>query len=367
MTGIYYYKDAEYVLNRCAKSLGRWLLDFRHTYSSDGVQRLADNIAEAWRFPIIDTYAGGAAPVTTPDDYNDYNEVTFVYAGVGPQTPGSVGVLCTFTGFQVEIALKQVSHLDEPSRYWAVTILVPKGQRHLYCFLVNGVRQNDPINPLVKKEDNGVLWSQFFTEDFAEPVVLERWEIDLLSRLASTIAPFHTAEAQNFLQRFYYNLDLATKLNQFSNVYHLDNSVGEVNYIDNMLAREERHRLIDYKICLSIIDAVLRQRNPYTEPAKMSSETYDTLYDQMAANDVPGWDLQKYSSPQYFLYLLRRHVAIGCFLHPKYGGNTNGGGWAYLGERFKIPPDAPPGTGTTLFDWQRAIEKPLGNNNEYHG
>lgn len=354
MTGIYYYKDADYVLNRCAKYLGRWVQDYRHTYSTDGTQRPADNIAEAWRFPIVDTYAGGAASVTSPDDFADYNDVTFVFAGKDSQTPGSVSVLCTLTGFQSEIPLKQVSSLDSPSRYWSVTFVVPKGQQHLYCFLVDGIRQNDPINPVVTKQDNGVLWSQFYTEDFAEPLVLERWEIELLSRLTSTIAPFHTGEAQNFLQRFYYNLDLATKLNQFSDVYRLDNSVGEVNYIDNILAREERHRLIDYKICLSLIDAVLRQRNPYTEPAKMSSETYDALYDQMAANNVPGWDTQKYGSPQYFLYLLRRHVAIGCFSHPKYGGNTNGAGWAYLGEKYP-------------FDWRRAIEKPLGNNNDYHG
>ena len=363
----FFFKDEQYLLNRCTKYLARYVVDYRHTYSTDGIQRPTDNIAEAWRFPIIDTYDGGADTVTNPDDFSDYNEVTFIYAGNSAQTPGNVSVLCTFSGLQAAIPLRRVSFLGEPSRYWSITFAVPKGQQHLYCFTVDGVRQNDPINPLVKKQDNGVLWSQFFTEDFAEPLVFERWEIDLLSRLASSIAPFHTGESQNFLQRYYYSLDLNTKLNQFSNVYRLDNSVGEVNYIDNILAREERHRLIDYKICLKLIDSVLRQRNPYTEPAKMSSEIYDALYDQMAANNVPGWDTQQYSSPQYFLYLLRRHVAIGCFSHPKYGGNNNAAGWAYLGERYTTPSGGPPGSGTTLFDWRRAIEQPLGTNNDYHG
>jgi hypothetical protein len=367
MADAFFFKDEQYLLNRCTKYLARYEVDYRHTYSTDGIQRPTDNIAEAWRFPIIDAYAGGANTVTSPDDFDDYNEVTFIHAGNHAHTPRSVSILCTFTGLQAAIPLQPVSFLGESSRYWSITFAVPKGQQHLYCFLVDGVRQNDPINPVVKMQDNGVLWSQFFTEDFAEPLVLERWEIDLLSRLASTIAPFHTDESQNFLQRYYYGLDLNTKLNQYSNVYRLDDSVGEVNYIDNLVAREERHRLIDYKLCLSQIDAVLRQRNPYTEPVKMSSETYDALYDQMAANNVPGWDTQQYGSPRYFLYLLRRHVAIGCFAHPKYGGNNNAAGWAYLGERYTTVPAGPPGSGTTLFDWRRAIEPPLGLNNDYHG
>ena len=45
-------------------------------------------------------------------------------------------------------------------------------------------------------------------------------------------------------------------------VYDMDVTVGAVNYIDNILAREESHHLIDYQICLEQIDRVLRQRNP---------------------------------------------------------------------------------------------------------
>jgi len=143
--------------------------------------------------------------------------------------------------------------------------------------------------------------------------------------------------------------------------------VGEVNFIDNQLAREERHRLIDYKICLDIIDRVLRQRNPYIEPPAMTSETFEDLYNQMANDDVPGWDKNRYGSPRFFLYLLRRHTICGAFSHPKYGGNTGGAGWAFLAERYAQPPAAPNQAAQTLFDWRRAIEQPLGTSADYHG
>src|SRR5579862_7794509 len=105
MAESFFFKDEQYVLNRCAKYLARYVVDYRHTYSTDGIQRSADNIAEAWRFPVVDTYAGGAVTVTNPNDYGDYNEVTFIYAGNNAQTPGAVGVICTFTGLQTAIPL----------------------------------------------------------------------------------------------------------------------------------------------------------------------------------------------------------------------------------------------------------------------
>ena len=99
MADAFFFKDEQYLLNRCTKYLARYEVDYRHTYSTDGIQRPTDNIAEAWRFPIIDTYAGGANSVTNTDDFDNYNEVTFIYAGSNAQTPRDVRVLCTFTGF----------------------------------------------------------------------------------------------------------------------------------------------------------------------------------------------------------------------------------------------------------------------------
>jgi hypothetical protein len=196
---------------------------------------------------------------------------------------------------------------------------------------------------------------------------MERWELDILYRLAAEILPFQTDEASNFLARFYDYLDRASQDNVFANAYRMDSSVGEVNFIDNMLAREERHHLVDYKICLRLIDRILRQRNPYTEPTRMSRNLYFDLYNDMASNNVPGWDYGAYANPQYFLYLLRRHVVTGAFCHLKYGGNAGAAGWAYLSERYRLPSPGAGVPGQTLFDWPRAIEKPLGNNPDYLG
>jgi hypothetical protein len=140
-----------------------------------------------------------------------------------------------------------------------------------------------------------------------------------------------------------------------------------VNFVDNILAREERDHLLDYKICLRIIDRVLRRRNPFTEPSRMSRNIYFELYQDMASNTVAEWDYVVYSNPQYFLYLLRRHVVTGAFCHPKYGGNAGAAGWAYLEDRYRLPAVAPTQLGATLFDWSRALEKPLGRNADYLG
>lgn len=364
----YFYAESQYVLNYCTKSLGRFNTDRRNALNETAPAANRDNISEAWRFPIVDTYGGGASGFTQEADYLNCNQVTFVYAGADTRSPASVSVIGTFATLYDPLPLRRVQFEDEDTRFWSLTYVVPKGQAHRYRFIVdNAYPVNDPVNPQLEKLDNGAVWSRFFTDTFSSPVVLEKWEVALLYRLTEGILPFRTDEADNFLHRFYNYLDRQTKESVYANVYRLDASVGEVNYIDNVLAREESHHLVDYKICLRQIDRVLRLRNPYTEPPKMSRELYAELYDQMAQNQVPGWDYSAYGSPQYFLYLLRRHVVTGAFCHPKYGGNAGGAGWAYLSEEFRLPSPAPGKPGQTLFDWQRAIEPPLGTNPDYLG
>ena len=85
---------------------------------------------------------------------------------------------------------------------------------------------------------------------------------------------------------------------------------------------------------------------------------------------VQGWDYSRYSSPRYFLQLLRRHTYTGAFSHPKYGGNAGAAGWAYLAHNLADPITgalASAESQTTAFDWSRALEKPLGRSPEYHG
>jgi Gluconate 2-dehydrogenase subunit 3 len=367
-TKYFFKKDDQYVLNRCTKFLSRYNTDVRHSYGAPGEQSQRDRIAEAWRFPVIDTYGGGADAVNDPAQFDDYNEVTFVYAGADCRSPASVSVIGTFATLYEPIPLKRAIFEDEPTRFWSLTYVVPKGQRHLYRFIVDGAFPvNDPVNPQLELQDNGQSWSRFFTDSFMSPLEMEPWELAILYRLAAEILPFQTADGTNFLNRFYDSLDRASKESLYNNAYRMDHSVGEVNYIANVLAREERHHLIGYKKCLRIIDRVLRQRCPHMEPENMSREIYFDLYNEMATNQVAGWDYSQYSSPQFFLYLLRRHVVTGAFCHPKYGGNAGAAGWAYLSERYVTPAAAPGQKPQTLFDWRLSMEPPLGVNADYLG
>jgi hypothetical protein len=123
-----------------------------------------------------------------------------------------------------------------------------------------------------------------------------------------------------------------------------------------MVAREEAHRLIDYRTCLRQIYNVLRLINPTVDVEEMSSEDYSRLYEMMASGElVPGWDYTAYSNPAYFLYILRRHAVTAAFGHARYGGNVGAAGWAYLetSKRFSDPKP-----GATLFDWRPALEPP---------
>jgi Gluconate 2-dehydrogenase subunit 3 len=366
MADFYFYKDDQDVLNCCTKYLSRLNADPRHSYGPPGTSAPRDRIAEAWRFPVIGTYGGGAPAVPTSET-QDYNEVIFVYIGADEQSPSSVSVIGTFATLYRPIPMRRALFEGEPSRYFSVCYAVPQGQVHRYRFIVdNAYPVNDPVNPQELILDNGTVWSRFFTDAFTAPVVMESWELELLYRLSAEILPFQTADDTNFLARFYDYLDRATRESLYGNVYRMDDSVGEVNFIDNILAREECQHVTDYKTCLRMIDRILRQRNPYTEPSKMSRDYYFDLYNDMAKNQVAGWDYSAYSSPQYFLYLLRRHVVTGAFCHPKYGGNAGAAGWAYLEERYTGTP-APGQSPVTLFNWRRSLERPLGVNEGYLG
>jgi hypothetical protein len=316
--------------------------------------------AEAWRFPVIDVFRGTPLDPEDPD-----NEVIFIYKAA-PGTVTQVGVLGSFATLYEAVPLKPIRFLGEDSGYFGLSVAVPKGQTHIYQYVVDGTLTLDPINPQRVVLENGKIWSRFFTESYLQPMVLESWELKLLYRLTEQILPFRAAEAELFLQQFYNYLDRQSK--DASKVYRLDESVGEVNAIDKFLAREERHRLIDYRRCLKQIDTVLRKRNPYVEPSELSKEFFNDLYNDMSndpsnlANRIDGWDYGVYSNPQFFVYILRRHTVTAAFSHPKYGGNVGAAGWAYLSEKYFEVKD---GQRSTLFDWQAALEKPLGRNAAY--
>ncbi|MEO1133400.1 MAG: gluconate 2-dehydrogenase subunit 3 family protein [Cyanobacteria bacterium J06639_1] len=358
----FYAKGDRYVLNFCAKHLARELNEPRHHYNHPYAEdEKRSRILEPWRFPIVDSY--NSSGDSNADDSNsgdaaanyDWNEVTFVYdARDREPMPSSISVVGTFGNLYEPIPLQPVHFLGDETGYFSITTVVPKGEVHTYHFWVDGAFELDSINPQRAILDNGKARSRFFTQFCTERITFERWEAAILERLTETILPFRTADGENFLNRYYHHLGRDLKAAQFRHAHRIDRSIGAVNFIDKLLAREESHYLGDYRICLDECDRLLRQRNPFREPNVMSREMYVELHQEMADGAVNGWDTARYANPNFFLQLVRRHAYTGAFSHPKYGGNAGAAGWAYLAER-------------SPFAWRNAIESPLGVSADYRG
>lgn len=342
-------KDSGYILNYCAKHLARDNADPRHSYWGTYDDQPRARVSESWRFPIIDSHDG------TDVDAYEWNDVSFVYTVPREgEPPASVEVVTTCHVLYEPISLEPV----DDSIYRSVTLKVRKGERHRYKLLVDGVAILDPLNPQTEMLSSGDVWSSFFTWACTQPISFEPWEVVLLDRLTRHILPFNSKEAQNFLQRI-------ANEGSVGHLHRLDISSGAVNYIDKLVAREERHQLYAYKTCLEMLDRILRARNPGKDLVFLPESQFLRIYGEMADNALAlfadGWDANRYGSPSYFLWLLRRHTWTGAFAHPKYGGNPGGMAWAYLAERFTT--DA----GDTAFFWRQAIEPPLGSSPEYRG
>lgn len=343
-------KHEQYLLNHCTKYLARDSATPRHNYFGlwDGQRRAS--ISESWRFPIVDAHDS-----TEPDAY-EWNDVTFIHASEPGKPVPIVQLLGTCHRLDEPLALQRIANTP----YSTLTLRVPKGRCFRYVFIVDGKVALDDINPQEEWLLTGERWSRFFTWAFNQPLVFERWEYTLVDRLTREILPFRTLDAQNFLDR-------GANDGNSGHLYRLNVTVGVPNYIDKLLAREERHQLYAYRTCLELIRAVLQRRFPGEDPEFLDRSAYATLYGDLAANGVgntlfaDGWDQTRYTDPYYFVRLLRRHAITGAFSHPKYGGNSGGMAWAYLEERFRAD------GGATAFDWRQAIEPPLGASAEYRG
>ena len=343
-------KEPEYVLNHCAKYLARDNTDERHSFFGLDAGQERARISEPWRFPLVDADDSGAAGAS------EWNHVTFVFCAPNSRPNVSVKLLTPLLGL---FAPQPLRMLDD-SRYLALTLRVPKGQRHRYRYIVDGEARLDSINPQTMQTLEGETWSSFFTWAYNEPINLERCELLLLERMTRALLPFQGREARNLIER-------GLNDGNVQHLFRLDISAGVANYIDNIIAREERHHLQSYRICLPLIDAVLRRRNPGVEPVSVEDLQFKKLFDDMKNKSVDlfrdGWDRNAYNDPGYFLYVLRRHTWTGAFSHPKYGGNPGGLGWEFLTETYHTTADPR----QTAFDWPRAIEPPLGTSTEYNG
>ena len=352
MSGIIIEKTAEYVLNHCTKYLARENGDARHSYLStlDGQPRAS--VAECWRFPVVDGHDG------SDDDQGKWNDVTFIFvAGPGhPALPQSVQLVTTCHLLYEPLPLRHVAE----SIYWAITLMVRRAERHRYRFVVDGAVELDWVNPQTEILPTGDVWSSFFTWTYSDPISFERWEIVLLDRLTRYILPFECEEGRRLTED---SADGGT----ISQLHRLAAPVGATNYIDKLVAREERHRLHAYKTCLAMLARILSRREPGTDIESMPHRRFAELCSQMArypeALFADGWDRRLYRDPAHFLWLLRRHTWTGAFAHPKYGGNTGCVAWDWLAQTF-LTTETPP---STAFDWRRAIEPPLGTSEDYRG
>lgn len=347
-------RDDQYVLNHCTVYLARRNTEPLHDYGFGhfAAGDLRATIREAWRFPIVDT----CSRALEGHQASDFNDVTFVYPDFSLGA-GDVSVVGTFAKLYEPIQLRRVKFSDENSGYLATTVAVPRHGVFYYRFVVDGQQVVDPVNPQLAALDNGQQWSRFFTWECTSPIVLQRWQLGILERFCDHILPFRTKEGERFFAWYYKHLADDAKRGVIRGSFRIDDSAGAANFIDKILAREERHHLIDYQVCLRQLDRLIREREPGFEPANASEDTYVDLYEQMATppqGDVKGWNLSEYGNPRHFLNLLRRHAFTGAFANPRYGGNISHAGWAFLESRFP-------------FQWRKSLERPLGDSAVYLG
>lgn len=344
------------VLNFCAKHLARTSLDNRHAVNMapEDTIGIRASIAEAWQLPLVEAFREADK---TAEENALFNRVTFIYFRGTENIPETVSVVGSFGKLHETIELDRIS--DTP--YFYTSLQLPKGQVFTYKFIVDGQLENDPVNPQTHRFLNGEVWSRFFTDECATLITFSNWEHQVLDRLVGHILPFRSESAENFLARHVVNMDRQARDSQYPHLYRVNQSVGVINFIDKLLAKQERHLRTDYTICLQLMNQVLTTRDPINHVSMMRSSIFEVLYDEMGSGSVPDWDYSRYNNPAYFLQIFRRHAYTGAFSHPKHGGNASGSGWAYIQERLKDD------QGKTLFNWRQNFERPLGTSKDYNG
>ncbi|HYE74021.1 MAG TPA: glycogen-binding domain-containing protein, partial [Blastocatellia bacterium] len=136
-------RDDQYILNHCTKHLARDNNDERHNFGQFTQGDPRGRIAEAYHFPIIDSYFDGQ----DQEQSYAFNEVTFVYFDRTAPSPQEVYVVGTFAKLYEQVPLRPVKFNDEETGYYAITCKIPKGEVHTYKYVVDGELRLDPINP----------------------------------------------------------------------------------------------------------------------------------------------------------------------------------------------------------------------------
>ena len=105
---------------------------------------------------------------------------------------------------------------------------------------------------------------------------------------------------------------------------------GCVNFIDKLLAHEERSLAPAYRAGLAALDALARARLARGF-ATLEAAQQITLLEQLEDGTLHPWP--EAAAAQATLFgLLRMHTLLGFLAAPSFGGNRDGAGWKAVGH-----------------------------------
>lgn len=104
---------------------------------------------------------------------------------------------------------------------------------------------------------------------------------------------------------------------------------GCVNFIDKLLAHEERALAPGYRAGLAALAAAAR-KDGQPEFGGLESTRQDELLAALEAGRLGHWPATL--AQQEFFALLRWHTLLGFLADPGYGGNRDGSGWRAIGH-----------------------------------
>ena len=102
-----------------------------------------------------------------------------------------------------------------------------------------------------------------------------------------------------------------------------------VNFIDKVLANEDRAQKSVYKGGLAALDAASERRFKKSF-VKLTEDQQDELLAAVEVDAANGWP-EAAGSASGFFGTIRAHTLVGFLSDPKYGGNRNYVGWKILG------------------------------------
>jgi len=106
-------------------------------------------------------------------------------------------------------------------------------------------------------------------------------------------------------------------------------AAGCVNFIDKLLAHEEKSLLPAYRSALAALDQWARTQSGQ-DLAQLEAATLVPLLEQLEDGVASPWPAQALQ-PAALFATLRFHTLLGFLASPQFGGNAGGKGWQAIG------------------------------------